>query len=72
MYLGVLGLAPEDIASASQTPTPLDNTSSYIVPSQGALINQTSNECITEETNQLKYDQNIKAIARNPVRIESY
>ena len=36
--------------------TTLDNTSSYIVPSQGALINQTSNECITEETNQLKYE----------------
>ena len=36
--------------------TTLDNISSYIVPSQGALINQTSNECITEETNQLKYE----------------
>jgi hypothetical protein len=36
--------------------TTLDKTSSYIVPSQGALINQTSNECITEETNQLKYE----------------
>jgi hypothetical protein len=36
--------------------TTLDQTSSYIVPSQGALINQTSNECITEETNQLKYE----------------
>jgi hypothetical protein len=36
--------------------TTLDNTSSYIVPSQGALINQTSNECITEETNQLKFE----------------
>jgi len=36
--------------------TTLDQTSSYIVPSQGALINQTSNECITEETNQLQYE----------------
>ena len=36
--------------------TTLDKTSSYIVPSQGALINQTSNECITEETNQLKFE----------------
>ena len=36
--------------------TTLDQTSSFIVPSQGALINQTSNECITEETNQLKYE----------------
>jgi hypothetical protein len=36
--------------------TTLDQTSSYIVPSQGSLINQTSNECITEETNQLKYE----------------
>jgi hypothetical protein len=36
--------------------TTLDNISSYIVPSQGALINQTSNECITEDTNQLKYE----------------
>ncbi len=36
--------------------TTLDDNYSYIVPSQGALINQTSNECITEETNQLKYE----------------
>ena len=36
--------------------TTLDKTSSYIVPSQGALINQTSNECITEETNQIKIE----------------
>ena len=36
--------------------TTLDKNYSYIVPSQGALINQTSNECITEETNQLKYE----------------